>query len=150
MKLGQRDGESLDCYSAISFPQDLDGHVNPPLRQDLSDAVRPFDDHYAFLFQQLHKSNGFEIFGSVNAIRVEMKQRQPSAAIDVQKYESRAADGARVCAERGGKSADELGFAGAQLSLQRDTVAGDEGLCEFGCDGFGFRDAVGKMDHAIC
>src|SRR5690349_8100811 len=101
----------------------LDPHVDSIFGKQLRDAIRPFDDHNAALFEQFGEADGFEIFGPVDAVGVEMVDRELATGVDVEQNEGGTGDGAGVAAETADEAAHELGLAGAELAVEGDAGA---------------------------
>ncbi len=124
-----------------------DGDFDAPGGQERVDALGPFDGNHAALFQQFGETDGLEIVGSADAVGVQMEDGQSAAVVDIQQDERGAGDGTRLATETADQAADELGFSGAQVSVEGDQFATGEGCRQFGGDGFGLLDAGGAVNQ---
>ncbi len=147
---GGRGGERRrgDGDFAGGFAGDFQGDVDAIFGEDVCYARRPFDYDNAVLVEKLGEADVDEVFAAVDAVGVEVKDGKARGLINVEKDEGGAGDSAGIAAEGTDQAADELGFAGAELTFEGDDVAGGEGGGEAGGDGFGVGDAAGGVGHA--
>ena len=105
-------------------------------------ARGPLHDHDPALVEQFGKPDGLEIVLAMNAIGVEMKERQAARVIDMQQHIGRAADRSRIAAEPFEQAANELRFPRAKIAVQGDALPRRQRQRELGGDGLGL---IGTM-----
>ena len=93
--------------------------------QQIRHPRSPFDNDNAALLEQFRKADGLEIIGAGDAIRIQMIDRQTARVVDVEQHVGRAADRTDIAAKAAKQPADELGLAGAQIAVERETFAAE-------------------------
>ena len=136
------DSGALDGDLATVFADRFEGDLDAVLGQEVFDPPGPFDDDDAALVEEFRKTDRLEILRATDAVGVEVVNREAAAGVDVEEDERGAAHAAGGAAEAFDEAADELGFAGSQVSVQGDALATVEGLRQRGRNGFGFGDTV--------
>jgi len=142
------EGRLRDLDLAVRFIRRRDGHVDDSAGEQRRDALRPFDDDYAALLEQLAEADRFEIVRAVDPVGVEVEDAKSAGVVDVQQDERGTADRARVATESADEAADELRLAGTELAVQRDALPAPERRRELRGDGFRLLDAGGGSLHA--
>lgn len=125
-----------------------DPHANVTLWKQRLDPLGPFDDDHPTLFEQLGKADRFEVIWAVDAIGVEVIDRETAGVVDVEQDKRGAADGAGGAAQAPDEATDELCLSRAQVAVEGDAFATTERVRQFHGDLLGFCDAVGFTDHA--
>ena len=92
-------------------------------------ALGPFDGHDSARGQIGIESDLVEL-GAIEAIEIDVHQRQPSAAVFVHERERRAGDFVWVDAQALGEASHEGGLAGPEIARQQDDGAGGQVLGE--------------------
>ena len=92
--------------------------------QQVGDAVGPFDEGEAGGVEVFFGAEREELIIVLEAVGVEVEDRQAALAVFVHEHERRAGDGVARDAEGGGDGLDESRLAGAEGADERDDRAG--------------------------
>jgi hypothetical protein len=120
--------------------------------EEVGDFFRPFDDDYSAGEEQLVEADDFEVFFGGDAIGVHVEdglgRGLGGLTVNVEEDVGGGGDEGGVCdACAQSDAAGEMGFAGAEVSMEGDAGIGRGELAEEQAEAEGFVDAVGAELH---
>lgn len=129
----------MSCGWVEGFEVDMEG-MGGEKRRDLGG---PFDDDETPLLEEFGEADGFDVFGRVGAVSVEVEDGERGGGVDVEECEGGGGDHAGIAAEGADDAAGELGFAGAEVAMESEDRGRREGAREVASDAFSVGDGMG-------